>query len=243
VPLRLAQLLVFFFQIQIASADGPFTLATLTPYAIQRFCVQDCLAAGEPGGGPALPYYLSCPQPYSDGCVCKGDLSASAAGFLSSCANQYCSGNAADVSNAVSLYTAYCGSQLSLTFASPATIGSGSAYSSLRDCAQNCLWAGPPDGEPAMPFAINCPVVNACLCRADLSTSAESYLSTCVNKWCSGSTDDISSAIQVYTDYCSGANSVATATQNSAQPGSTTGISSILPFCLLFSSLIRANTF
>jgi hypothetical protein len=222
--------LILIYIVSFAYASGTITIESLVAYSVQRACVQDCIWGGTPGGGPNIPEYLSCPQPFSDNCLCRTDLSASAINYLTSCVNSVCSGNTVDLSNAVSLYTGYCNSDLSMiAFAAPVTIENSGEYSSLRGCAQQCLWGGTDGGGLPLPQVISCSNnLNLCMCRSDLSPSASAFLTTCVDSNCSGDINDLSSAIAAYTIYCGAALATTTsesaaASTNSASPSQSSG--------------------
>jgi hypothetical protein len=106
-------LLIFLYLVVIAYGDGTVSLAQLTAYSIQRYCVQECIWLGPTDGEAPLPAHLSCPLPYSNNCLCRTDLNAPASSFLTSYVDKWCSGNTVDLSNAVSLYTGYCNNDLS----------------------------------------------------------------------------------------------------------------------------------
>src|SRR5947209_19360780 len=74
------------------------------------------------------------------------------------------------------------------------SIDSLTAYSIQRYCVQQCLWLRPSDGNFALGEALSCgpsPYQDSCYCRTDLAPSASKFLSSCVNKYCSGHTADI----------------------------------------------------
>ncbi|CAI4214062.1 unnamed protein product [Parascedosporium putredinis] len=81
-----------------------------------------------------------------------------------------------------------------------------SLYQGQRPCARNCfglLYLNTPD---KMGSALGCDVQtmrNDCFCRADLQTSAHSWLSKCVPTSCDSPNVDIAIATQVYDSYCS----------------------------------------
>src|SRR5262245_34395459 len=82
------------------------------------------------------------------------------------------------------------------------SISQFSAYSVQRYCVRECLWEGCSDGNPALPWHLSCnrPYSDNCLCRTDLAAS--SVISSCVNRYCSQNTVDISSAEWLYSAYC-----------------------------------------
>lgn len=210
--------LVIFLSLQLltyASADGKVSIASFTSYSVQRYCVRECLWEGRTDGGPPLPGYLTCAQPYSDSCICRTDLAATASSFLSSCVNTYCSSNTVDISNAIGLYNGYCAGNLAVvTSAGIVTIESSNAYSTVRRCVQDCIWAGDPAGGLAVAGHLGCfggNIYNDCMCRADLSGTAATFLTSCANKWCTGNTADIGDAVSLFTAYCNAALATTTA--------------------------------
>jgi hypothetical protein len=84
------------------------TIESVAQYSSLRECAQYCVYGGPPNGSPGLPVYLGCWNPALNDCFCRADLSASATNFLSTCVNQWCSGDAADISSAVGVYETYC---------------------------------------------------------------------------------------------------------------------------------------
>jgi hypothetical protein len=80
----------------------------------------------------------------------------------------------------------------------PYTIQSLPAYSLQRACVQGCL-----AGEYAVAYDLNCPQLNACVCRTDLQSQVSTYLTSCVNAGCSTNPPDLSSAVELYDSYCS----------------------------------------
>jgi hypothetical protein len=92
------------------------------------------------------------------------------------------------------------------------TIFSGSAYSQQRACVQTVLVnIGP---------ALDCPsyggYLDSCWCRSDLLPIAFSYISSAALSYCSSNPPDLSSAVSLYSSYCSVEGSIAPA------PASTT---------------------
>jgi hypothetical protein len=223
-PVALILLIHF---ITLAWADGTVSIASFTSFGVQRLCVKDCLWGGQPGGGVALPGYLSCPAPYSDSCMCRTDLAVTVSTFLSSCVGNFCSSNAVDISSAINLYNNYCNSKLAVvTSAALLSIESFTAYSTARVCVQDCLYAGLPGGGAALPNALQCadffgPPYNDCVCRADLWGTVSSFLTSCANKFCTGDTADINSAVSIYTAYCDAALATTTAAASAAASSQT----------------------
>ncbi|KAK6334804.1 hypothetical protein TWF718_010249 [Orbilia javanica] len=74
----------------------------------------------------------------------------------------------------------------------------------LRPCATCCFDSGGCGASVTdLPDAVGC-ALNSCLCRrADVRTSASSFLDECVSNRCSGNTADISDALVAYQAYCS----------------------------------------
>ncbi|OCL01288.1 hypothetical protein AOQ84DRAFT_404163 [Glonium stellatum] len=192
-----------------AASGGTVSITQFPAFSTQRYCVQECIYSGRTNGAPPLPWSLSCNQPYSDSCMCRTDLASSASSMLADCINSACSDSPPDITSAQSLYSAYCASSLPLVSAIPTlSIESQEAFSSLRGCVQDCIYSGPSDGSGALPRALQCwgtPAYDGCVCRSDMVSTANSFLTICASKYCSGNTDDIASAVSAYTAYCDGA--------------------------------------
>ena len=77
------------------------------------------------------------------------------------------------------------------------------AFLVQRSCVQSCIWN---NGYRDLVVALSCPYPGSdgCLCRSDLIAPATEFLSSCVSTSCLGNTVDISSAIGLWTTYCSG---------------------------------------
>lgn len=201
------------------ASGGTVSITQFPAFSTQRYCVQECIYSGRTNGAPPLPRSLSCKLPYSDSCMCRTDLASSASSLLADCISSACSDSPPDVTSAQSLYSAYCASSLPLVASIPTlSIASQEAFSSLRGCAQDCLYGGPSDGSGALPRALQClgtPAYDGCMCRSDMASTANSFLTVCASKYCQGNTDDIASAISAYTAYCDGAmNKAATTPAN-----------------------------
>lgn len=106
------------------------------------------------------------------------------------------------------------------------TIDSLPAYSSQRPCVQYCLYSGQPNGAGAVNWALGCTNLNSCMCRADLASSASSFLTICVNTWCQSAAIDVNNAVSIFNAYCNAATAsstnIATTTVGSSSSGSTT---------------------
>ena len=89
---------------------------------------------------------------------------------------------------------------------SDVSITSVSPYREQRFCAQNCLW-GEDNHTLDMGRFLECPppVANSCWCSEGLASSASSFITSCVNRFCSSATGDVIRAISVYNGYCSSA--------------------------------------
>jgi len=81
-----------------------------------------------------------------------------------------------------------------------------------RSCVQGCMMSRPADGGSNLMMALQCkatPGYNDCLCRPDLGADANKHLTACVNRWCSGNTAEIASAVSLYSSYCAAASNAA----------------------------------
>lgn len=124
---------------------------------------------------------------------------------------------------------------LSITLAqdtNPQTIFSLDIFSSQKPCAQGCfIYTFLDCFSDAVGVDIGCGsggctnhgALDNCYCRTDLQSAAQSYLTSCVEQFCTAgdSSIDISSAGSIYGDYCSSqgypASAQATTTQESTQ--------------------------
>ena len=82
--------------------------------------------------------------------------------------------------------------------------GGSVEYENLGSCCQGCLYLET-SANNGLVNVLGCdiPVLNECYCRADQLQIATSTISECVNWECTNvDSVDISTAIQVYTDYC-----------------------------------------
>jgi hypothetical protein len=152
-------------------------------------------------------------------------MAAEVSAGMTECISSYCGGMTADLSSALSLYDHYCAEDLTVvTNAATVSLASDSDMEAQRDCVKGCAMSRPPDGGTNLPRALQCgmtPVYNDCLCRADLTAEANKHMTSCVNKWCSGNTADIESAVSLYGSYCLAARqAVATDVGNSGSSSS-----------------------
>jgi len=133
--------------------------------------------------------------------------------------------------------SAICAAQNSIS------IFEDSSYQNLRKCAQSCLLYGPhfTDG---LVNGLDCLMspYDACYCRADLSATASTFMSTCILRKCSYNADDYTSAFAAYTGYCDQAAGVAEATSagSSTPTGNRPASGKKLPLHL---SSVRIGTF
>jgi hypothetical protein len=95
---------------------------------------------------------------------------------------------------------------------SPQTIYAGDGFKQLRACAQGCFEYND-DGcvrdviADHVACSYNCftYALDGCICRPDLQTAAESWLTSCVSSACTDggqSSVDIASAVSLYDGYC-----------------------------------------
>ncbi|CAG8979072.1 hypothetical protein HYALB_00000201 [Hymenoscyphus albidus] len=85
------------------------------------------------------------------------------------------------------------------------SITSQSEYIVARDCVKGCLWLD--ESGNSLPGTLGCgifPIYDECICNANLASSADAYLSSCVLSKCSNSAD-VKTAISVYSGYCAAA--------------------------------------
>lgn len=133
----------------------------------------------------------------------------------------------------------------SLTLAqdnNPQTIYSLAIFSNQKPCATGCFVYYGHCQSDSVAYAIQCSTsycvpnlgaLDSCYCRTDLQPIAESYLSSCILSSCTigNSSIDASSAVSIYSSYCSSKgypiNVVASTTTSSSVTSSTGGKLSI----------------
>jgi hypothetical protein len=117
------------------------------------------------------------------------------------------------------------------TFTGTVSIGDAPGFSSQRQCASNCFGVGLGCPSCQLLFLqLSCPnpPMNACFCRQDLTSSALSMISTCVQSNCNYDSVDLQTALGIYSTYCDvtaqptttkqiGSASLSTPTQSSAK--------------------------
>ncbi|KAH6657827.1 hypothetical protein BKA67DRAFT_533016 [Truncatella angustata] len=88
----------------------------------------------------------------------------------------------------------------------PLSIDQSDIYKGQRQCVFSCyeyssidIVGGPIAEELSCAYR---PVQNDCFCRPDLQREAVSYISSCVGRYCSSNPLDISTATNIYKDYC-----------------------------------------
>ncbi|CEL05796.1 hypothetical protein ASPCAL06911 [Aspergillus calidoustus] len=83
------------------------------------------------------------------------------------------------------------------------TLSEDPAYETLRPCAQSCFFAGVYDRVANVLGCTTDPdPENACYCRPDLQSAATDFLEDCVDESC-GQNMDVTSALSIYSAYCS----------------------------------------
>ncbi|KAK6524129.1 hypothetical protein TWF694_005791 [Orbilia ellipsospora] len=92
-----------------------------------------------------------------------------------------------------------------------------------RGCAKGCYSV--PNGLDLIAGMFGCPGApgrgqNKCFCRPDLTGSADTYLSKCVQTACNSNALDLGSAISIYHSYCSTAYPPSTQTFSESKPES-----------------------
>lgn len=92
--------------------------------------------------------------------------------------------------------------------ATTATLTDAPGYESQRPCAKSCYAMDFYDGPARLAYQIDCAyqsaVENECICRSDMQTNAVSYLKDCVSSDCEKG-HDVTVALDLYNDYCTGA--------------------------------------
>ncbi len=151
-----------------------------------------------------------------------------------------CTGNAVDVQSGLLLYDAYCDAAYSpsscagfapvsvavtLPPTAPAVLSISDYFGDApRSCVTEAfdLWAGGGLWNGALMCAqdANGAFLNDCVCRPDLLSVGEGYISSVVKAGCSGDQVDVQSALAIYDSYCAtAAPATAPAWTTPASPG------------------------
>lgn len=92
--------------------------------------------------------------------------------------------------------------------ATTATLTDAPGYESQRPCVKNCYDMSYYDGPARLAYEIECAyqsaVENECICRSDMQANAVSYIKECVSSRCEKD-HDVTVALDLYNDYCTGA--------------------------------------
>ncbi|KAH8679624.1 hypothetical protein BGZ60DRAFT_427947 [Tricladium varicosporioides] len=195
--------------VQQALTQSTVSFFNFPEFQLLRSCAQSCIW----GSYGSVADVLGCPSPWYDVCICNPKQQASVASYVSSCARSKCiTGSNVDAPTAAAVYTDYCYSAGITTAgqASPTmsldlktvSLFQDSGYKVLRICAQACIWgsSGSVADFPGCPF----PWYNACVCNKDQQSAIARNVGNCVTTKCTG-TEDVATAMKVYTEYCSGA--------------------------------------
>ncbi|KAI1278630.1 hypothetical protein F5Y07DRAFT_360599 [Xylaria sp. FL0933] len=88
------------------------------------------------------------------------------------------------------------------------SLAQATAFASQRPCAQSCFGGGVFGDVGELADGIGCAYQNPqneCVCRLDLQPNADEYIASCVSRYCSANTLDITSAVSIYDAYCTSA--------------------------------------
>jgi hypothetical protein len=221
------------FAVLIAAQEPTVSLSSITAYSVQRDCVKQCLIGPHNDGRPGVLRSLGCTSPQVDSCYCRTAMAADVSAGMQGCINSYCASRTEDLASALSLYDHYCSKNLAVvTSAATVSLASEADYRAQPSCIQGCMMSRPADGGSNLPWALQCtnsPAYNDCVCRADQSADANKHLTACVNKWCSGRTADITSAVSLYGSYCLAARNAAPTDVGGGGGGDSTGGTTSIP--------------
>jgi hypothetical protein len=205
----------------IASGAGTVSIADMNGFNQARSCVAEAFHLW--GFGGLWNGGLQCPNNggYQDSCVCRCDLRTIGESYISSYVKSACSSNNVDIQSGLLLYDAYCASvlpdscsgytpvpvQVTLPTAAPGTVSIWSidGFASARSCMTEAFRPWPAGGlwnGALLCVDGNGGYLNECVCRADLLSIGESYISSFVNSACSSDTIDIQSGLSIYDNYC-----------------------------------------
>ncbi|KAF4625628.1 hypothetical protein G7Y89_g12534 [Cudoniella acicularis] len=201
-------LLLLSHLINQGSSQNTVSLFTWPEYEVLRECAQKCIW----GYTGSVADTIGCPGgPWYDACICNPNEMPSAASHVSICVQSSCtSGSNVDAPTAVAAYTDYCFSAGYTTAgqASPTmsldlktvSLFSDSGFEMLQSCAQDCVWGQM--GSVADTIGCAEPWYNMCVCNVAQQPKAMGSVGSCITTRCTG-TVDVSTAMEVYTNYCS----------------------------------------
>jgi hypothetical protein len=206
----------------VASGAGTVSIADMNGFDQARYCVAEAFHLW--GGGGLWNGALKCSDEnggYQDSCVCRCDLRTIGESYISSYIKSACSSNNVDIQSGLLLYDAYCASalpascsgytpvpvQVTLPTKAPGTLSiwSMDGFAQARSCMTEAFhdWGGGGLWNGALLCNDgNGGYFNECVCRADLLSIGESYISSFVKSACSSDTVDIQSGLSMYDNYC-----------------------------------------
>ena len=205
----------------IASGAGTVSIADVNGFGQARSCVVEAFHLW--GWGGLWNGALQCPNNggYQDSCVCRCDLRTIGESYISSYVKSACSSNNVDIQSGLLLYDVYCDSvlpapcsgytpvpvQVTLPTKAPGAVSiwSMDGFASARSCMTEAFHAWGSGGlwnGALLCNSGNGGYLNECVCRADLLSIGESYISSFVNSACSSNTADIQSGLSMYDNYC-----------------------------------------
>ena len=206
----------------IASGAGTLSISDMNGFDQARSCVAE--AFHQWSGGGLWNGALQCSNNggYQDSCVCRCDLRTVGESYISSFVKSACSTNSVDIQSGLLLYDAYCASalpascpgytqvpvQVTLPTTAPGTLSIWSidGFAAARSCMTEAFhaWSGGGlwNGALLCNKNANGAYLNECVCRADLLSIGESYISSFVKSACSSDTVDIQSGLSMYDNYC-----------------------------------------
>jgi hypothetical protein len=219
--------------LRIVCSAGTVSIADMNGYDQVRYCVAEAFTLW--GRGGLWNGALLCSNEnggYQDSCVCRCNLRTIGESYISSYVHSACSSNTVDIQSGLLLYDAYCASalptscpgytpvpvQVVLPTKAPGTVSIWSidGFTQARSCMTEAFhsWArgGLWNGALLCNQNKNNAYLNECVCRADILSLGESYISSFVKSACSSDTVDIQSGLSIYDNYCATANAKAAQT-------------------------------
>lgn len=209
-----------------ASADRTLSIWDEDGFDQVRWCVSQAFTNWDEGG--LWNGALQCSKQnghYLDSCVCRCDLRIIAESYISSYAKSACNTNTVDIQSGLLLYDAYCATALpsacpgytpvqvgvTLPTTAPATLSiwSEDGFTQARSCVTEAFvnWdeGGLWNGGLMCNKNANGAYLNQCVCRSDILSLGESYISSVIKTGCSSNTVDIQSGLSLYDSYCANA--------------------------------------
>jgi hypothetical protein len=97
-----------------------------------------------------------------------------------------------------------------------ASIDATNQYLEQVECVQRCIWHHGASDDVVDYVGCGSPFLNGCICNTAEASAASSFLTSCVIANCTSNSNDVTSAVSVYSIYCAGDATVPTTSSSAA---------------------------